>query len=137
MLNLSQSTDNNQAELADPPELLTNHEFIKSLVMMSKFKHWENSSSNTFINHGKRYAKYSVDDGIQYQFMNPSFKNKVVPYPRFTKLIIQYPLAKFLAIPRHTNEPQHIVEDDGGVGYLIANGNLEAKGMQIPDESLT
>ncbi|GJU15601.1 hypothetical protein Tco_1143567 [Tanacetum coccineum] len=60
--------------------------------------------------------------------MNPSSKNKVVLYPRFTKLIIYHTLAKFLDIPRCSNEPHQIVEDDRVVGFMVDSGNVEAKG---------
>ncbi|GJR91652.1 hypothetical protein Tco_0215663 [Tanacetum coccineum] len=65
--------------------------------------------------------------------MNPSSKHKLVPYLRFTKLIVQHSLAKFLDIPRRTNEPSHTVEDDVVVGFMIASGNVEAKGEETDE----
>ncbi|GJW38030.1 hypothetical protein Tco_0060950 [Tanacetum coccineum] len=76
-------------------------------------------------------------DGIHYQLMNPSSKHKVVWYPRFTKLIIQHTLAKFPDIPRRTNKPQHTIDDDAVVGFIIASGNVEGKGMRISNDLLT
>nr|GEV96533.1 hypothetical protein [Tanacetum cinerariifolium] len=45
--------------------------------------------------------------------------------------------SKFPDILRRTNEPQHTIDDDVVVGFIIASGNVEGKGMQISDELLT
>nr|GEV70698.1 hypothetical protein [Tanacetum cinerariifolium] len=90
--------------------------------MKSKLKLWASSSS-------------TMADTLQ--VMNPYSKNKVVSFPRFTKLIIHHTLAKFPYLPRRSNEPHHIFEDDRVVGFTLASANVEAKGIRIPDDLLT
>ncbi|GJY76163.1 retrotransposon ORF1 [Tanacetum coccineum] len=141
LLNLPQATDNNKEGFVELPELLTICEFLQ---IIGDENHRGRSSiagkiANLLLNHQQFLCDYAklIWDGIHYQLMNPSSKHMLVPYLRFTKLIVQHSLTKFPDIPRRTNEPSHTVEDDVVVGFMIASGNVEAKGVRILDELLS
>ncbi|GJU92319.1 hypothetical protein Tco_1304742 [Tanacetum coccineum] len=83
------------------------------------------------------YAKL-IWDGIHYQILHPSFKTKVViPYPRYTKLIIQHSLESHPLIPKRLNEHHHTSEDGDFVGYMLSNATETTIPIMIPDTLLT
>ncbi|GJX16403.1 hypothetical protein Tco_0217235 [Tanacetum coccineum] len=65
--------------------------------------------------------------------MNPSTKNPVVLYPRFTKLIIDHILTTHHDILKRLNEPNHLAAHDDVVHSIFAYGNSKGQGMGIPN----
>ncbi|GJT46864.1 integrase, catalytic region, zinc finger, CCHC-type containing protein [Tanacetum coccineum] len=88
ILKLPQATANNNAELVEPSESSVMIEFLDII--------------------GHIYAAL-IWEGLHYLLMHPTTS---VPYPRFTKLIIDYNLTKHLDIPKRVNELHHYVAND-------------------------
>ncbi|GJX18468.1 hypothetical protein Tco_0221145 [Tanacetum coccineum] len=74
-------------------------------------------------------------DGIYYSYSHPT---RLIPYPRFTKIIIDYYMTENPEIPRRLHEHYHRVENDEVIKKIFNSGkNKEGKGMKIPDWMLT
>ncbi|GKD58118.1 hypothetical protein Tco_1295627 [Tanacetum coccineum] len=71
-------------------------------------------------------------DGLHYQLINPLTTKPVVPYPRYTKLIIDHNLTKHPDIPKRANEPHYTIANDC-VKSIFATGNTKARGIGILD----
>nr|GEV14773.1 retrovirus-related Pol polyprotein from transposon TNT 1-94 [Tanacetum cinerariifolium] len=103
-------------------EILKRYYLKYALTLFASAPIFYSIINNCYVDHAMLFW-----DGLHYQLMNPSSKNKVVPYPCFTRLIIQHALARFPNILRCSNKPQQTVEDDGVVGFMLATGNVKAK----------
>ncbi|GJX66045.1 ribonuclease H-like domain-containing protein [Tanacetum coccineum] len=71
---------------------------------------------------------------LHYQLMHHTTN---VTYPRFIKIIINHILTMHLEIPKRTNEPYHIVENDEVVKLIFNYGKTKRRGMRIPGWLLT
>ncbi|GJZ69198.1 hypothetical protein Tco_0632748 [Tanacetum coccineum] len=61
----------------------------------------------------------------------------LIPYPRFTKIIIDHILTEHLDIPKRLNEPYYRVENDEVVKSIFNSGKRKGLGMRIPKWLLT
>ncbi|GJX34621.1 hypothetical protein Tco_0246178 [Tanacetum coccineum] len=111
VLKLTQATDNDHTEFVEALDLGTMIKFLNILG-------------------------HAVES-LHFQLMNPSTKNMVVPYTRFTKLIIDHILTTHHKIPKRLNEPHHLVAHDDVVQSIFASENFKGRGMGIPDYLLT
>nr|GEU77354.1 hypothetical protein [Tanacetum cinerariifolium] len=74
-------------------------------------------------------------EGLHYSLMHPT---KLIPYPRFTKIIIDHFMTENPDIPRRLHEHYHRVAIDEIVKSIFNSGkNKEGKRMRIPDWMLT
>ncbi|GJZ99041.1 hypothetical protein Tco_0671592 [Tanacetum coccineum] len=74
-------------------------------------------------------------EGIHYSYSHPT---RLIPYPRFTKIIIGHYMTKNHEIPRRLHGHCHRVENDEVIKTIFNSGkNKEGKGMKIPDWMLT
>ncbi|GJS81413.1 hypothetical protein Tco_0747954 [Tanacetum coccineum] len=64
-------------------------------------------------------------------------KKNVIQYPRFTKLIIANLMKKYPSIPQRHDEDYHSIKDDIPLVSVYTTGNVQVRGMLIPDEFLT
>ncbi|GKE00708.1 hypothetical protein Tco_1388691, partial [Tanacetum coccineum] len=64
-------------------------------------------------------------------------KKNVIQYPRFTKLIIANLMKKYPSIPQTHDEDYHSIKDDIPLVSVYTTGNVQVRGMLIPDEFLT
>ncbi|GJT31252.1 hypothetical protein Tco_0911527 [Tanacetum coccineum] len=69
-------------------------------------------------------------EGLHYQLMHPTTN---VAYPRFTKIIVDHILAMHPDIPKRTNEPYHIVENDEVLKSIFNSRKTKGRGMRIHD----
>ncbi|GJY45727.1 UBN2 domain-containing protein [Tanacetum coccineum] len=104
LLNLPQATDNNKEGFVEPSELLTIYEFLQIIGDAVKVQALDQASLATL------QIFYSIINTMPSSY------------------------GMFPDIPRCTNEPSHTIEDNVVVGFMITSGNVEAKGMRIPDE---
>ncbi|GJY86337.1 hypothetical protein Tco_0500363 [Tanacetum coccineum] len=118
---------NNQESFVTPPEFFTIVKFLEII-----------GHEVQVVALGKFYIKHLPQPWQTLcKYLHPTAKNKVVPDPRYTKLIINHILAKYPKIPKRITEPHHNITDDDVVGYMISSVRSNAKGMRIPDELLT
>ncbi|GJS87359.1 hypothetical protein Tco_0769995 [Tanacetum coccineum] len=74
-------------------------------------------------------------EGLHYSLMNPT---RLIPYPRFTKIIVDHFMTKNSKIPKRLHKHYHRVENDKIVKSIFNSGkNKEGKGIWIPDWMLT
>ncbi|GJX27071.1 hypothetical protein Tco_0233367 [Tanacetum coccineum] len=84
------------------------------------------------------YAKLIWED-IEYQIENrktSAKRQKNMPYPRFTKVIIHYFLSKHRSIPKRHNSFINTIKDDGVLGklkYVSKGEDKQMYGMSILD----
>ncbi|GKD31778.1 hypothetical protein Tco_1242556 [Tanacetum coccineum] len=79
------------------------------------------------------YAKLIWDD-IIFQTVHPRRKADTIPFPRYTKLIINHILSIKQDIPKRANEPVHTPgEDDPIISIRIGCSSTKVKGMRIPE----
>ncbi|GKD74860.1 hypothetical protein Tco_1333142 [Tanacetum coccineum] len=57
----------------------------------------------------------------------------LIPYPRFTKIIVDHILTEHPDISKRTNEPYHRVENDEVVKSIFDSRNRKGRGMRIPE----
>ncbi|GJZ84591.1 hypothetical protein Tco_0649930 [Tanacetum coccineum] len=60
----------------------------------------------------------------------------MIPYPRYTKLIINHILTTYPKIPKRITKPRHDINDDDVVGYMILSVTTKAMAIRILDELL-
>ncbi|GKC79384.1 hypothetical protein Tco_1130158 [Tanacetum coccineum] len=111
LFQLPQATDNNHVDLVESPKLPTMLEFLNEIDYIALL--WE---------------------GLHYQLMHSTTN---VPYPRFTKIIIDHILTMHPEIPKRTTEPYHRVENDEVVKSIFNYGKTKRRGMRIPNWLLT
>ncbi|GJR92377.1 hypothetical protein Tco_0264551, partial [Tanacetum coccineum] len=68
--------------------------------------------------------------------VTPTTKNSVVPYPHFTKLIIDYILTTHLDIPKRLNELHHLVAHDDVVQSIFASENYKRRDVPTTQPQL-
>ncbi|GKD88660.1 hypothetical protein Tco_1364167 [Tanacetum coccineum] len=61
----------------------------------------------------------------------------LIPYPRFTKIIVDHILTEHPDISKRTNEPYHRVENDEDVKLIFNSRKRKGRGMMIPEWLLT
>ncbi|GJU89205.1 hypothetical protein Tco_1301628 [Tanacetum coccineum] len=70
-------------------------------------------------------------EGIYYSLHHPT---SLIPYPRFTKIIISYYMTSFLEILRRARDRYHNLNDDDIMKNIFNSGRYKDKvGMKIPD----
>ncbi|GJT78587.1 hypothetical protein Tco_1045312 [Tanacetum coccineum] len=81
------------------------------------------------------YAKFIWDDIIfQRVHPHPRHKADTIPFPRYTKLIINHILSIKQGIPKRANELVHTPgEDDSIIQIKIGCSSTKVKGMRIPE----
>ncbi|GKE67878.1 hypothetical protein Tco_1522039, partial [Tanacetum coccineum] len=79
------------------------------------------------------YNPFIVPVNIETMFK----KKDVIQYPRFTKLIIADLMKKFPSIPQRIDEGYHSIKDDILLVCVYTTGNVQVRGMLIPDAFLT
>ncbi|GKE96602.1 hypothetical protein Tco_1581457, partial [Tanacetum coccineum] len=62
---------------------------------------------------------------------------KLVPYPRYTKLIINHVFGTYPAVPKRFVEPHHYVYNDDPVAKMFATGAKVQEVVRLPVEFLT
>ncbi|GKB82002.1 hypothetical protein Tco_0948897 [Tanacetum coccineum] len=72
-------------------------------------------------------------EGLHYQHMSPIKNNPLVPYLRFTKLIIDHILTTHLDILKRSNESHYLVTNDDVVQSILASRKSKERRMGIPD----
>ncbi|GJY38696.1 hypothetical protein Tco_0425060 [Tanacetum coccineum] len=76
-----------------------------------------------------------MDKGLHYSLMHHA---KVIPYPRFTKIIVDYYMTKHADISQRIHDNYHRVKNDDLVKNIFNSGkNKDGAGMNIPDWMLT
>ncbi|GJX01048.1 hypothetical protein Tco_0184961 [Tanacetum coccineum] len=84
-----------------------------------------------------KHTNVDYDDFLL-DFMNcVSQKKDVSQYPCFTKLIIADLMKKFPSIPLRLEEDYHSIKDDIPLVSVYTTGNVQIRGMLIPDAFLT
>ncbi|GJT67101.1 hypothetical protein Tco_1018581 [Tanacetum coccineum] len=74
-------------------------------------------------------------EGLYYSLTHPT---TLIPYPRFTKIIIDHYMTKHLDISRRVHDNYHRVKNNNLVKHIFNSGkNKEGTGMKIPDWMLT
>ncbi|GJZ50278.1 hypothetical protein Tco_0604468, partial [Tanacetum coccineum] len=74
-------------------------------------------------------------EGVHYSLTHPT---KLIPYPRFTKMIVDHYMTKHPDISRRVHDNYHIVKNDDLVKNIFNSGkNKEGAGMKIPNWMLT
>ncbi|GJU75306.1 retrovirus-related pol polyprotein from transposon TNT 1-94 [Tanacetum coccineum] len=68
---------------------------------------------------------------------NPFVKKDVIRYPRFTKLIIADLMKKYPSISSRLEEDYHSIKDDIPLVSVYTTGNVQVRGMLIPNAVLT
>ncbi|GJT42667.1 integrase, catalytic region, zinc finger, CCHC-type containing protein [Tanacetum coccineum] len=107
LFQLPQATDNNHVDFVEPPKLPKMLEFLNEIDYVALL--WE---------------------GLHYQLMHSTTN---VPYPRFTKIIIDHILTMHPEILKRTTEPYHRVENDEVVKSIFNYGKIKRRGMRIPN----
>ncbi|GJZ04448.1 hypothetical protein Tco_0537723 [Tanacetum coccineum] len=80
------------------------------------------------------HAHRIQDSGFSYISV---FKEDVIEYPRFTKLIIADLIKKYPSIPLRLEEDYHSIKDDIPLVSVYTTGNVTVRGMLILDAFLT
>ncbi|GJV39292.1 hypothetical protein Tco_1417732 [Tanacetum coccineum] len=84
------------------------------------------------------HTNVDYDALIWWDFMNNVFQKKVViQYLRFTKLIITDFMKKFPDISLRLEEDYHSIKDDIPLVSVYTTGNVQVRGMLIPNAFLT
>ncbi|GKB00917.1 hypothetical protein Tco_0828961 [Tanacetum coccineum] len=74
-------------------------------------------------------------EGIYYSLHHPT---SLIPYPRFTKIIISHYMTSFPEISRRARDMYHNLQDDDIMKNIFNSGRHKDKvGMQIPDWMIT
>ncbi|GKC53949.1 hypothetical protein Tco_1076694 [Tanacetum coccineum] len=74
-------------------------------------------------------------EGIYYSLHHPTF---LIPYPRFTKIIVSHYMTIFPEISRRARDMYHNLQDDDIMINIFNSGRHKDKvGMQIPDSIIT
>ncbi|GKB25648.1 hypothetical protein Tco_0865049 [Tanacetum coccineum] len=74
-------------------------------------------------------------EGLYYSLHHPT---SLIPYPRFTKIIISHYMTCFLDISRRARDMYHNLQDDDIMKNIFNSGRHKDKvGMQIPDWMIT
>ncbi|GKG12896.1 hypothetical protein Tco_0347133, partial [Tanacetum coccineum] len=74
-------------------------------------------------------------EGLHYTLEHPS---TLIPYPRFTKLIVSHYMTAFLEISRRARDKYHNLEDDDMVKSIFNSGkHKDGVGMKIPSWMIT
>ncbi|GJX01987.1 hypothetical protein Tco_0185900 [Tanacetum coccineum] len=74
-------------------------------------------------------------EGLHYSLMHQA---NFIPYPRFTKIIIDYYITEHPEILRRVHDNYHRVENDDLVKNIFNSGkNKDVAGMKVPDWMLT
>ncbi|GKC15235.1 hypothetical protein Tco_1012017 [Tanacetum coccineum] len=74
-------------------------------------------------------------EGLYYSLHHPT---SLIPYPRFTKIIISHYMTSFPEISRHARDIYHNLQDDDIMKNIFNSGrNKDKVGMQIPDWMIT
>ncbi|GKF89684.1 hypothetical protein Tco_0263647, partial [Tanacetum coccineum] len=80
------------------------------------------------------YVKF-LWEGFHYSLQNPT---TMIPYPRFTKLIVSHYMTAFPEISRRVRDRYHNLEDDVMIKSIFNSGkSKEVVGMKIPDWMIT
>nr|GEV06699.1 uncharacterized mitochondrial protein AtMg00810-like [Tanacetum cinerariifolium] len=118
MFQLPQATDNNNARFVAAPNFRQMVPlFLKDLGLSLKLK-----SPSKF-------------EGLHYSLMHPT---TLIPYPRFTKMIIDHYMTEHHDISIRVHDNYHKVENDDLVKNTFkSRKNKEGTGMNIPDWMLT
>nr|GEU36447.1 retrovirus-related Pol polyprotein from transposon TNT 1-94 [Tanacetum cinerariifolium] len=69
-------------------------------------------------------------EGIHYSLLHPT---TLIPYPRFTNIIVDHILTKHLDIPKRLNESYHKVENHEVVKLIFNSRKKNRRGMRIPE----
>ncbi|GKB84088.1 hypothetical protein Tco_0956360 [Tanacetum coccineum] len=79
------------------------------------------------------YAELIWED-IIFHIMHPRYKADTIPFPRYTKLIINHILSIKQDIPKRANEPVHTPGEDESISRIkIGFRSTKVKGMRIPE----
>ncbi|GKG30148.1 hypothetical protein Tco_0420046, partial [Tanacetum coccineum] len=74
-------------------------------------------------------------EGFHYSLEHPT---TLIPYPRFTKLIVSHYMTAFPEISRRAHDKYHNLEDDEMVKSIFNSGkNKAGVGMKIPSWMIT
>ncbi|GJU01151.1 hypothetical protein Tco_1111489, partial [Tanacetum coccineum] len=90
---------------------------------------------NCFVNN--IYVDYAelLWEGFHYSLKNPT---TMIPYPRFTKLIVSHYMTIFPEISRRAHDRYHNLEDDVMIKSIFNSGKSKnVVGMKIPDWMIT
>ncbi|GJT68930.1 hypothetical protein Tco_1028216 [Tanacetum coccineum] len=102
---------------------------INALIAYSNFK--QTRSRTTVADTMQDVFK----EGLQYSLEHPS---TLIPYPRFTKLIVSHYMTAFLEISRRVHDKYHNLEDDEMVKSIFNSGkNKAGVVMKIPSWMIT
>ncbi|GJS60338.1 hypothetical protein Tco_0655122 [Tanacetum coccineum] len=125
-----------QDDLMDANKKIDRHS-LKLDDSKDKFKFFLDSKELQFpVNDLKRIfelpqATKNNNEGLYYSYFHPT---SLIPYPRFTKIVIDHYMTKNLDILRRLHEHYPRVENDEVVKSIFNSGkNKEGEGMKIPD----
>ncbi|GKE12144.1 hypothetical protein Tco_1415695, partial [Tanacetum coccineum] len=86
------------------------------------------------LDHVQYYAEL-LWEGLYYSLHHPT---SLIPYPRFTKIIISHYMTSFPEISRRARDMYHNLQDDDIMKNIFNSGRHKDKvGMQIPDWMIT
>ncbi|GJU11909.1 hypothetical protein Tco_1134305 [Tanacetum coccineum] len=80
------------------------------------------------------YYATLIWEGLHYSYLHPT---AVIPYLRFTKIIVDHILTKNPDLPKRIKEHYHKVENDEVIKSIFNYGKNKGLGMRIPEWMLT
>ncbi|GKD67721.1 hypothetical protein Tco_1321811 [Tanacetum coccineum] len=138
IINLTPNVENQ--DFIQPPSSDDLKEFLLNLGYMGKLP--SISEIRKYNNANVDYAAIIWED-LQYQTDYRQTKvrrREIMPYPRFTKAIIQYFMSQHKSISKREGSPYHTIDDDGLLDRLkfISKGTkYQVYRKPIPDSLIT
>ncbi|GKA82692.1 hypothetical protein Tco_0789440 [Tanacetum coccineum] len=107
-------------------------------IYMAQFWHTlkeDGSKYRLTFMHDKKNLSLTLDDSIMGRTLLFSSSSKsLIPYPRFTKIIISHYMTSFPEISRRARDTYHNLNDDDIMKNIFNSGRYKDKvGMQIPE----
>ncbi|GKA51107.1 hypothetical protein Tco_0744303 [Tanacetum coccineum] len=108
-------------------------EHVKKGTVELYFVRTENQLADLFTKAlSKELFEYLVHRiGLHYSLMHPT---TLIPYPRFTKMIVYHYMTKHPTISRRVHDNYHRIENDDLVKNIFNSGKIKERAeMKIPD----
>ncbi|GKB18696.1 retrovirus-related pol polyprotein from transposon TNT 1-94 [Tanacetum coccineum] len=125
IFHLPQATDNNHNSFVPPPSFSDMVPFYKQIMQMLY----------CFVNNIHVDYVELLWEGLYYSLHHPT---SLIPYPRFTKIIVSHYMTIFPDISRRARDMYHNLQDDDIMKNIFNSGRHKNKvGMQIPAWMIT
>nr|GEV41478.1 hypothetical protein [Tanacetum cinerariifolium] len=128
IFHLPQENDNNHDRFMPPPSFSNMVLFYKNeLGFTMELKTSSSFKTTVFCSHGKQL----LWEEIHYSLYHSTY---LIPYPRFTKIIIGHYITNFIEISRRARDKYHNLKNDDIMKNIFNSGRYKDKvGMKIPD----